>query len=1418
MTEEQTKQTKSAAASPEETPKGKAPAFSWRRRLATHLVRHSRRAVILGVAVVAAAIVWFVTIDLGPVARGRVEQAASAQIDRPVHIGRLSTYLLPGRFLIEDLQIEGLSPDDTPFFTSDQIVISTSWLALLRGEILIDAVDMGNWRMVVESFPDGRHNFPRFFDSGADDAERSADMATPEPKAVATEATEAADEEATAEEDEGRLVTTLSYLLAHDGEFVYNDHGAPWSVVARNIELTITKMHDYGGAVSFNDATVQIGSFKPMTADMDAVYQLDEGFVNLTRIDLTMDGFTSALTGEVDLLNWPEQTYHVVESAIDLPTMKEIFFADDAFSVAGTAEFIGTWHIFDGGRELSGSFTSGDSVLNPIPGSLAGAGLPFPQLNGSLVWTRERFEVIEATSGFHGGTLDFAYSMKPLGAPTPGIASLDTSYREVDVAALLEAFAVDGARPEGRASGHNLLEWPLGRFSGRTGEGRMTVAPPEGMPLMTRRALANPAVQGRPYAAVPFAADEGPWHFPVGGEFTYTIGTEWLEIAPSRLATPYTEVEFEGRTAFGDRSRIPFRVSSHNWQESDRLMASVMTAVGAPAGEIAVGGHGQLDGVMLGAFASPRIETRFVGADIRAWNVVWGSGSGEITVENDYLDVVDGVFEAGPAELQVDGRFALEFPRRDGGEEINAQFRLVSFPAERMRAAFALVGYEINGPLTGEIHLFGDYGRPFGFGRLTLASPVAYGEPFDAATAGLRFEGNGVRVDGLDVRKGDGTVTGAAFIRWDGTYSFNVDGRDIEMTELRAISYAQVPLDGLVQFTASGVGAFDEPRYEVRGSIADLAISNEAVGQVTGLIDVRDGVMGLDVEAASPRLAISGSGRVDLTPEADAELLFRVTNTALDPYVRAFQPEHSSGITAVVSGTLRVVGELRNVERLLVDATVEQLGMDFFDYAIRNDGALRLALDQNVVRVEQLQLIGEGTALQLTGQIGLSDERVAIRADGDAGLGILQGFLPDLRSSGNARLMAEVGGTLRQPILTGEASVDSGRIRHFSLPHGLENVGGRIVFEPDGVRFDELTGELGGGPIRFGGRLGLRGYRIGELNITAVGTEMQLRFPEGVRSLVDAELTLGGDISDPLLSGTVDVRDAIWLDLFEPSTGLLNLTLDESALVPQPPAAAIPLRFDVRILAPSSLRISDNTTRIVSSAELTLGGTYDQMLLFGNAEIERGEVFFEGNRYRVTQGSISFANPTEVEPFFDIEAETDIRVPGQTYRVTLGVVGTMDTLDLEVSSDPPLPEFEIFSLLLGDIRDPQAAEIRALRAQEASRQELFQAGAARLLTSPLSAGVGRVVEESFGVDTFEITPSLGDPAAQQSAQLVPTARLLIGKRISERAHVTLSRTLTGANQDIIVVLEYDQNDRLSWILSQNEDRTYALDFRVRHVF
>ena len=97
----------------------------------------------------------------------------------------------------------------------------------------------------------------------------------------------------------------------------------------------------------------------------------------------------------------------------------------------------------------------------------------------------------------------------------------------------------------------------------------------------------------------------------------------------------------------------------------------------------------------------------------------------------------------------------------------------------------------------------------------------------------------------------------------------------------------------------------------------------------------------------------------------------------------------------------------------------------------------------------------------------------------------------------------------------------------------------------------------------------------------------------------------------------------------------------------------------------------------------------------------------------------------------------------------------------------------------------------------------------------MSTAVSRAVEQSLGLDTVQITPSLGTSSEDP---LTPTARLILGKRISNRIFLTYARSLSSSTRDEIILLEFDESDSLSWVLSQNEDRTYALDVRVRYVF
>jgi hypothetical protein len=71
------------------------------------------------------------------------------------------------------------------------------------------------------------------------------------------------------------------------------------------------------------------------------------------------------------------------------------------------------------------------------------------------------------------------------------------------------------------------------------------------------------------------------------------------------------------------------------------------------------------------------------------------------------------------------------------------------------------------------------------------------------------------------------------------------------------------------------------------------------------------------------------------------------------------------------------------------------------------------------------------------------------------------------------------------------------------------------------------------------------------------------------------------------------------------------------------------------------------------------------------------------------------------------------------------------------------------------------------------------------------------------------TPSFIDPHSQQTSRLNPTARLTIGKRISERLP-DVPRSLVSHNDQRSDRAARDDERSLSWILSRNEDRqTYA---------
>jgi hypothetical protein len=144
------------------------------------------------VALLAAAIVVSMTVDLGPAARGAAEKYGSRYIERPLHIGSLSIHLFTGKVVVDDLQIDGVHEGDRPFFVAKQIRVGINWLPIIarRPDVTITSVELTDWRMLVEKWPN-LHNFPKLTrDNNQPTGER-------------------------------RVTVTLKYVRAWRGEFSY---------------------------------------------------------------------------------------------------------------------------------------------------------------------------------------------------------------------------------------------------------------------------------------------------------------------------------------------------------------------------------------------------------------------------------------------------------------------------------------------------------------------------------------------------------------------------------------------------------------------------------------------------------------------------------------------------------------------------------------------------------------------------------------------------------------------------------------------------------------------------------------------------------------------------------------------------------------------------------------------------------------------------------------------------------------------------------------------------------------------------------------------------------------------------------------------------------------------------------------------
>jgi len=349
-----------------------------------------------------------------------------------------------------------------------------------------------------------------------------------------------------------------------------------------------------------------------------------------------------------------------------------------------------------------------------------------------------------------------------------------------------------------------------------------------------------------------------------------------------------------------------------------------------------------------------------------------------------------------------------------------------------------------------------------------------------------------------------------------------------------------------------------------------------------------------------------------------------------------------------------------------------------------------------------------------------------------------------------------------------------------------------------------MSAESGGGALHLSGGVNYAESPL-RYDVSVRTDRVRIRYPVGMSWLVGGSLRLTGTTAAGLLSGKVTIERVTLTQGLEVA-GML-VSAKEGITSPTTSSAYLRnLQFDVEALSAPDARMEWPGAQLQADANLRVRGTWEHPILLGHIHILSGDLYFAGNRYRVTRGDLNFSNPFRLDPVLNVEATTTI----QQYEITLNFNGPASKLTLAYRSDPPLPANDIVTLLaLGQTSSESLA-------RSGGTSQSGTAGTSAILSEAISSQLGGRVERLFGITRFRVDPglaSVGSTGAEQNA----AARITVEQQVARNLTITYVSNVSSTQQQVIQV-EYNVDRNVSIVGLRDLNGTFGIDIKIKKRF
>jgi outer membrane protein insertion porin family len=480
------------------------------------------------------------------------------------------------------------------------------------------------------------------------------------------------------------------------------------------------------------------------------------------------------------------------------------------------------------------------------------------------------------------------------------------------------------------------------------------------------------------------------------------------------------------------------------------------------------------------------------------------------------------------------------------------------------------------------------------------------------------------------------------------------------------------------------------------------------------------------------------------------------------------------------------------LEDVVATLTMESGELSVANVSLSQQRPTRFRLDRGRLEVVDLAWTGPRSAFTASGAIGLlPGTEGEFRAEGTSALSFLQTFAPGI--AGEAAFQVHIAGPPEARRTAGKIDLNDLSLIEPQQRWALADMSGTVMLDADVLETQGLRGQLNGGDLTIAGAISIRPGVVAPRPLTIEGRGLFVEIPRGLRSQLDASVVWENAAAGSRLSGQISIAADTYREPITALAALLAQTAPGRTRALPPWIADTAL--DIRLNSVGPLVVDQSVLRVELVPDVQLTGTIGSPALKGQVAIhEDGRVRAGGRTYRLTESRLDFSPDAGLIPRLNVIGEARIG----SYLVTLRMTGPADEIETNFSSDPPLSERDVRSLVVtGQTADP---------ARGSNESDRFAVGA-------VSGDVLGVAGQFVGLDSVQVGTEDLDLV---SRDVNPATRLTVSKRLRTRFELVLSENLEESLSTWIII--YRPVIGYEFRLSSEENTKEAIEFRQEITF